>query len=624
MMKLTAALAGAVSFLAVETALACEANTMMTNEYGFVRKVVGLSDKIDAYREAAESDVALKLELLQPYFVICSDGEYYRITDVQADTVEQAEAGRTGFVLKSQVAQWTTREALQFSEVAFMTDRPEIIAWDDEAVLEKFMETGNLKAHGPAFREDLDSTRKRERSTRPYPVLGSQVRKLRRIKDKRVFNVLLPAALSEDASVVITKKEDVERVKSIAKNATIVLVFDATGSMAEFAKDVASGIIETLENFDPEERQNTQVGFVFYRDIGDEEKLVDFPPMPLNEAARELGKLATADYMVGGGDDPEPILDAMYYAATQYDWKSAQSGRRILIGVLNVDAKPKTIGGMDKAGKVLEGLDADQVANTIAAKSILPITVQASAEEGENLTSVLTTLAGGSGFINWTEKDSRRLMASRLANAMSDKAKEAVSKGTVVAGSVITTDPSSFGKHKTALAGYATIPLEILDGEMLERFRRNGIEFNIDEGSSGVLVSEGYIIENDDLLSPVIQIEKETMTNLIELYSVLGTAGVDSEGFRVSAAEAIAAIAGEDYDPDENISDIIEKKLGIKFPSELLDFNLEFLDSLSPGERLKFTKRIQDAGDELSFYLESNLAEFDENPAVYMPVAALP
>jgi hypothetical protein len=53
--------------------------------------------------------------------------------------------GKVGYVLKDQVHPWPTREALNFSMVAFNGERSEIVAWDDEDVLSKFLETGNQK-----------------------------------------------------------------------------------------------------------------------------------------------------------------------------------------------------------------------------------------------------------------------------------------------------------------------------------------------------------------------------------------------------------------------------------------------------------------------------------------------
>src|SRR6516162_6665613 len=92
---------------------------------------------------------------VSPYFVICEEDQFYKITDLHAETVKEAETGNVGYVLKDQMHPWPTREALNFSPVAFTGERPEIVAWDDEATLGKFMESGNMKLGPPAYKEDL-------------------------------------------------------------------------------------------------------------------------------------------------------------------------------------------------------------------------------------------------------------------------------------------------------------------------------------------------------------------------------------------------------------------------------------------------------------------------------------
>lgn len=592
------------------TILACETSEMAVTADGFIHKVVAGSDKIKVYKTPAGKDDVYVMELLQPYFVICEAGDYFRITDVPADTVEEALAGNVGYVPKLQSHLWPTREALAFSEIAFMEERPEIVAWDDKHVLERFMETGNRKLHPPAFQEDLKSTLKRERSTRPYPVLGSESYKFRNVADKRVYNVLLPAALPAEARIEIVEG-DVQKAEETLQAATIVVIFDATGSMAAFASETARSIAAAVKSLDPEVVKKSTMGFVFYRDVDDMDNLVAIEPLPIDDAANALNE--AAGMMGGGGDAAEPLLDAVYYAANLYDW--GQHGKRILIGVLNDDAKPTTEGTLDQAGRIPSGWDVNSIAKILFDQSIPIITVQAGPNAGTNLVAVMQPLADATGgtFIRWDTGSTQRNIAQAVTEKMKAAATSTVAEG-----------KRDLNQMEFDYRGYATIPLAVLNGEKLDRLRRNGVDFNINPGEGGVLVREGFMVANDDLLEPKIQIEKETLQGLINLYSVLGTTGVDSEAFLRSASEAIAAIAGENYDETDSISEIIRKNLGIEFRSDLLKFNLEYLDTLNRAERLRYSKRIQDAGTNLARYLEANLAEFDSKPAVWMPIAALP
>lgn len=602
---------GACCAMSIANVYGCEAKEMAKTKDGFIHKVVAGSDKIKVYKTAAAKEEAYEMELLQPYFVICETGEYYKITDQPADTVDEAMAGKVGFVPKAQTHLWPTREALTFAEIAFLEERPEIIAWDDENVLKDFMESGDKKLHPPAFKEDLESTQKRERSTRPYPVLSSQGYRFRNVADKRVYRVLLPAALRPTEARIEIEEKDVDKAEKAITSATIVVVFDATGSMGPFAMETAEAITGAVERLPADVIEKSSMGFVFYRDESDDEKLVAIPPIPVAEAASALKEAASL--MTGGGDAAEPILDATYYATHLYKW--GQHGRRVIIGVLNDDAKPNTEGTIDDKGRIPAGLDVNNLIGALKEQAIPVITVQAGSTSGPNLDAILQPLAQQTGgdYIRWDEGATETKIAAALVKRMESEAVESVAKGKKVLKTM-----------KFDLEGYASIPLEVLDGEMLDRLRRNGVEFNINPGEGGVLVREGFIVENDDLLTPKIQIEKETLSGLVNLYSVLATTGLDSETFLRSAAEAIAAIAGEDYDEKDTISEIIRKNLGIEFRSELLNFDLQYLDTLNPKERLRYTKRIQDAGNSLAQYLEANLTEFDEQPAVWMQVSALP
>lgn len=583
---------------------------MLMTENGFVFKVVAGSDKIAAFSDESASEEAYQLELLQPYFVICDAGEFFKITDIQTDLVDEALSGNVGFVAEDQVHPWTTREALSFSEIAFLEERPEIVAWDDEAVLAKFFETGNRKLHPPAFKENLEATRLRERATRPYPVMASQTRSLRGLADKRVYEVLLPAAITPK-TVFEFDKEDLDLVQETLTTASLLVVFDATASMEKFALAAAKSVRDAISSLPVEVREGSEMGFVFFRDEGDTEKLVDVKGLPLNEASEALEKAAAL--MDGGGDIPEPILDALYHAANIYDW--GQSGRKIVIAVLNEDAKPKTTGGLDDKGRVPAGLDVFAIARDFYVQDISVITVQAGPGEGPNFSAVMTALAEETGgeFIRWNAGGVAKDVAGALTTTMTTRAEEAIDEGN-----------RTLSKLEYDLNGFPSIPLEVLDGAMLEALRAAGVDFNISNEEGGVLIREGFIVENDDLLAPEIQIDKDTLLQLINLYAIISTTGLDEEAMRRAISEAIAAIAGEDFDPDDTIEEIVEKKLGIQFRSDLLAFDINYIPAMLPAERLKFTARVQDSVDKLSQYLEANQYEFDTQVAVWMPVAVLP
>ncbi|WAP70366.1 vWA domain-containing protein [Jiella pelagia] len=591
----------------------CQTDELARTDAGFILKIVAGSNKVKTYSDSAAASERYTLGLLQPYFVICEDGDYYHITDIQANTVEEALSGQTAYVRRDQVFIWPTREALNFNALIFEANRPGVRAWEDEENLKGFMDSGDLTRFPPAYEEDLESTLKRPRETRPYPVLGSEERKLRGTVDKRVFRSLIPAALPPKTAVTLKDKSgqaaDMEVVERALTSATFLVVFDATASMGNFALESAKAVETAFNGLAPQVREKSSVGFIFFRDKDDDEKLVMTKLMPINDGSRLLREASSK--MTGGGDDPEPILDATY-VGLNFFFKDQQSiGRPVIIGVLNDDAHPTTTGGIDD--RVPTGIDALNLAGQLREDGVTVVTAQAGPNSGENLVSVLQTLAETTGgqFIAWNN-DGGAAISAAVAELMKGTAVAEVEAGMAIVETVFDYED------------YPAIPLKVLDGERLERLRRAGIDYNIEPGSDGVLVREAYIIENNDLLEPRVQIDKETLSNLVTLFNILGTVGVDAESATRSIGEAIAAIAGENFKDDEPINEILTKNAGIQFRTKLLSFDVRYLAGLTPDERLALSARIQEAGNTLGNYMSAHLSELDSEPSIWMPMSVLP
>lgn len=597
-------------FLSSAGAWACTSAEMARTDDGFIRKVVAGSDKIMAYEDSSDAEEVFRLELLQPYFVICETDSHLRVSDLEALTVQEAEAGLTGFVRKAQVFDWPTREALAFSDLAFLGNRPEIVAWDTRDTLQRFMETGDEASHPPSFRENIEATLRRTRQVRPYPVLGSGEGMLLGRTPKRVFDVLLPAAIRPSDAVVFDEA-DLDLATQALTSATIVIAFDATGSMESFALSVAESLKQSFAQLPDEIQDVLKLGFVFYRDAGDDVPLEATPALPASQAVEVL--IAASENMYGGGDDAEPVLDATYYAAHLYEWP-ADAGRKIVVSILNADAKASTIGGVDPNEGVPTGLDAIGVARGLFEEGIPLISVQAGPTRGQYLDQVLSTLARETEgvFIRWEDGLNEEQIAEALSVQLQTRAVADIAEGRAVAERIETE------------AGSAVIPLEVVDGEKLDRLREAGIQFNIDLGEDGILVQPGHMIDSADLLVPQIRMDKATLLELINLLSVLSVTGVDAESMRRSVQQSLAAIAGEDMNPNETVAETLRRQLGVQFKSGLLEFNLEFLDALTPAERASFGKRLQDGAQGLDAFLNANLEALDRNPWVWMPVAALP
>lgn len=156
---------------------------------------------------------------------------------------------------------------------------------------------------------------------------------------------------------------------------------------------------------------------MFYRDAGDDVPLEAVPPVPLKEASDALDKVAVT--MSGGGDDAEPVLDAVQFAAQLYDWP-ADAGKKIIVAVLNDDAKPATTGALDAQGRIPAGIDAIVVVRGLFEEGVLVISVQAGPKAGQMLTRVLSALANETAgeFVPWNEGVDSTAVAGALCNVL--------------------------------------------------------------------------------------------------------------------------------------------------------------------------------------------------------------
>lgn len=599
---------------------ACDSDEMLRTEDGFFFKVIGSTDQVVAKDAPDGPGTAFKLDLLRPYYVICEDGDFYRVADMPATTVDGALAGKTGYVRKDAVYAWPTGEALNFSPYVWGDDdSPEVVAWTDESVLDSFLKNGDAGAYPPEFREDREDRFTRERALQPYPVLSSDVKLMRGTGEKRVFDVLLPANLPSDATIVINDQSgDVrQKLEDALLGATVVIAFDVTGSMRDFGLDMAYDMKAAFDGLPKEAVDRIRAGLIFFRDKYDDEKMFVVRALPVQEALDALIEAFKSGVDRGGGEAAGPVLDAVYYAMARFPWEGGDDvragGSRIIQAVLADDAKPMTEGYI--SDDVPAGIDAAALANQLAARAIRTLAVQVGPDSGGNLIPVLSTLADGTGgsFVRWAEDDRRDGVAQAAATALVQVASDAVNRGKDALSTLSLNDD-----------GRPTLLLSALDGDKLNALREAGIKFEINAGGASALLRPGFMLENPDFLEPQIRIEKDTLDELINLFSILAATGVDADAMVETAGEAIAAIAGEDYDKGAPIAELIKKRLGISFHSPLLEYDLEYYASMEPVDRLGAIRRIQSAADQLSHFRDANLEAFTTNPAVWMPVSILP
>lgn len=111
----------------------------------------------------------------------------------------------------------------------------------------------------------------------------------------------------------------------------LVFVMDTTGSMRNELNDVQAsllGVIRILHRLSPRLR----VGFVAFKDRGADYVTRAFPLSPMQGAnLQSLLEFVRALSAKGGGDDPEPVDEALG-VALDMDWRADAQGRIIVIG----------------------------------------------------------------------------------------------------------------------------------------------------------------------------------------------------------------------------------------------------------------------------------------------------
>jgi hypothetical protein len=111
----------------------------------------------------------------------------------------------------------------------------------------------------------------------------------------------------------------------------LVFVMDTTGSMGPELADLQAnlvGIIRVLARLSG----SLRIGFVAFKDRGDAYLTRVYPLQRMNEAhAAELVNFVRGLRAQGGGDDPEPVDEALV-AALAMPWRADAQGRIIVIG----------------------------------------------------------------------------------------------------------------------------------------------------------------------------------------------------------------------------------------------------------------------------------------------------
>ncbi|HLT02310.1 MAG TPA: VWA domain-containing protein [Geminicoccaceae bacterium] len=122
-----------------------------------------------------------------------------------------------------------------------------------------------------------------------------------------------------------------QKVRIAIADLDLVFVVDTTGSMRHELADLQAnliGIIRVLSRL----ASSLRVGFVAFKDHGEAYLTREYPLQRMNEAhAAELVRFVDGLSASGGGDDPEPVDEALEVALAM-PWRTDAKGRIVVIG----------------------------------------------------------------------------------------------------------------------------------------------------------------------------------------------------------------------------------------------------------------------------------------------------
>jgi hypothetical protein len=137
--------------------------------------------------------------------------------------------------------------------------------------------------------------------------------------------------MEEAASEDLRPAPDRRETPLAINDLDLVFVMDTTGSMRNELADVQAnllGVIRVLHRLAP----SLRVGFVAFKDHGAAYVTQSFPLSPMSQdnvakVIRFVGEMSAE----GGGDDPEPVDEALA-VATAMDWRADAQGQIVVIG----------------------------------------------------------------------------------------------------------------------------------------------------------------------------------------------------------------------------------------------------------------------------------------------------
>jgi hypothetical protein len=301
-------------------------------------------------------------------------------------------------------------------------------------------------------------------------------------------------------------------------------------------------------------------------------------------------------------------------AATKFNWtfgKGRVGAKKVVILVGNEDAKPATI-NLANLG-IPTGLGISEVANTLRGQGITVFSLQAGDADGGNLVRTLRGLASGTGgeFYPYqaTPGSQIRTFASRIRATMQDTVATGVREGQTIERNTIVS------------AGRTFIPVQTRTAAIVNRLRDAYPEMRTRNGA--IVMTDGWMIGRGGY-EPKVLFEKSVLLGFHQFLRTISEGQTTTQDLVKSIRESLRGFLGENISETIEVQELLEKSLGVTFPSTLLASNLQYIGSLSQRDRREYQLRIRERAELLGKEIERQSTTLNRDGQAWIPVSVLP
>jgi len=182
------------------------------------------------------------------------------------------------------------------------------------------------------------------------------------------------------------------QVRGLESEHKLAFLIDSSGSMVPIGRDTIESVIKQLRSEGRYWTTDKRYSAIFFRESGNRVELRVTPFRSLFELKKVVS--GRRDRYIGGGDEAEPFLDAIYFAIDRIPWErdllKENRGRRVVLLFMSGDMHP--VARSVPPFVTPKEFNSDTLSTYLKRKSIYLIIAQSSPEPGESIVPFIEKL----------------------------------------------------------------------------------------------------------------------------------------------------------------------------------------------------------------------------------------